>query len=80
MLGGKGEKHMKLFGGDFCLAATMFGVAVLSAHAEFKMDRSAMSDKYWSIWNAEEQKKIDEGIETNRKADGVFAIPVPDET
>ena len=40
----------------------------------------AMSDAYWKIWNADEQKKIDEGIETNRKTDGVFALPVSDGT
>ena len=24
---------------------------VLSASAEFRVDRSVMSDKYWEIWN-----------------------------
>ena len=42
---------------------------VLSASAEFKVDRSVMSDKYWEIWNDTEQAKIDADIERNRKAD-----------
>ena len=46
----------------------------------FDVDRSAMSDAYWQIWNSEEQKMIDADIEANRKADGSFALPVPDGT
>ena len=37
----------------------------LTAHAEFKIDRSVMSDKYWAIWNDEVQAKIDADIELN---------------
>jgi hypothetical protein len=33
---------------------------------------SIMSDGYWSIWNDEEQDRIDQDIETYRKADAVF--------
>ena len=42
---------------------------VLTASAEFKVDRSVMSDKYWEIWNDQVQAKIDADIERNRKAD-----------
>jgi len=57
---------------------------VLSASAAFEMDRSAMSDAYWKIWNDAEQAKIDADIERNRKSDcevkfegqGQEAVPV----
>ena len=39
------------------------------ALASFEMDRSVMSDRYWSIWNDEVQAKIDADIEKYRKAD-----------
>lgn len=52
----------------------------LPVRAEFKMDRSVMSEKYWTIWNADEQSKIDEGIEKYRKADGAFEVDAPDGT
>ena len=42
---------------------------VLSASAEFRIEKSVMSDKYWEIWNDAEQAKIDADIERNRKAD-----------
>ena len=48
--------------------------------ATFAIDRSAMSDKYWEIWNDAEQARIDADIEANRKADGEFAIEAPDGT
>ena len=44
----------------------------LPAQAEFKVDRAAMSEKYWSIWNDEVQAKIDADIERNRKAEVPF--------
>ena len=59
----------------FCVFAGASAWGDLSADAQ-----ESMSDAYWQIWNAEEQKKIDEGIEMNRKADGAFALPVPDGT
>ena len=59
----------------FCVFAGASAWGDLSADAQ-----ESMSDAYWQIWNAEEQKKIDEGIERNRKADGAFALPVPDGT
>ena len=49
----------------------------LAAMAEFKMDRSVMGDKYWSVWNDSVQAKIDADIEANRKADAEFAIEAP---
>ena len=57
---------------------------VLSASAEFKVDRSVMSEKYWSYWNEAVQAKIDADIEKYRKADvevkiggeGEDAVPV----
>ena len=42
---------------------------VLSASAEFRIDKSVMSEKYWKIWNDAAQAKIDADIERNRKAD-----------
>ena len=50
----------------------------LAAQAEFKVDRAAMSEKYWSIWNDEVQAKIDADIERNRKADATFEVAAPD--
>ena len=50
----------------------------LTAHAEFKIDRSAMSEKYWSIWNDEVQAKIDAEIERYRKADASVEVSAPD--
>ena len=55
-------------------------VLALTAQAEFKIDRSAMSEKYWSIWNDEVQAKIDADIERNRKADAMFEVAAPDGT
>ena len=50
-----------------------FSLAALSASAAFKVDRSAMPDKYWAIWNADVQAKIDADIEKYRKADTAVA-------
>ena len=50
----------------------------LTAHAEFKIDRSVMSDKYWAIWNDEVQAKIDADIEKYRKADATVEVAAPD--
>ena len=46
-----------------------FSLAALSASAAFQVDRSAMSDQYWAIWNDAVQAKIDADIERYRKAD-----------
>ena len=56
----------------------VFAFSTLTVAAEFKVDRSAMSEKYWSIWNDEVQAKIDADIEKYRKADATFEIAAPD--
>ena len=43
--------------------------APVATPADFAVDRSVMSDKYWSIWNDDVQRGIDAEIERNRKAD-----------
>ena len=59
-------------------------LAAFSAAAEFRLDRSAMSEAYWRIWNDDEQKKIDADIEKNRKTDAKVEVgdgkTVPDGT
>ena len=54
--------------------------AILVARAEFVIDRSAMSDAYWKIWNDDVQRTIDADIEANRKADGGFEVTAPEGT
>ena len=53
-------------------------LAAMAAQAEFKVDRSAMSEEYWKIWNDDVQAKIDADIEKYRKADSSFAVSAPD--
>ena len=53
-------------------------LAATAAQAEFKIDRSVMSEAYWKIWNDDAQAKIDADIEKYRKADGVFEVAAPD--
>ena len=48
---------------------SLVAVAALTAQAEFKVDRSVMSKKYWDAWNDAAQAKIDADIEKYRKAD-----------
>ena len=67
------------------LAAMAAGTAVAAEDTlasagfeEFKIDKSAMGDAYWKIWNTEEDARIDADIEANRKTDGTFALPVSD--
>ena len=60
------------------LATTAALALALTAQAEFKIDRAAMSEKYWNIWNDEVQAKIDADIEANRKADATFEVTAPD--
>jgi len=73
----------------FCRFA--IGMAVLSSGraAGFEVpargvpsgcDGAAMSEKYWQVWNADEQAKIDADIERNRKADAAIAVDAPDGT
>ena len=60
--------------------AMMAALAATAAQAEFKIDRSVMSEAYWKIWNDDAQAKIDADIEKYRKADGVFEVAAPDGT
>ena len=53
-------------------------MCALAASAEFKMDKSVMSDKYWEIWNDGVQAKIDADIERYRKADASIEVAAPD--
>ncbi len=53
-------------------------LAATAAQAEFKIDRSAMSEEYWKIWNDDVQKRIDADIEKYRKADADVAVAAPD--
>ena len=60
------------------LAFALAFAAPLAAPAEFKVDRSAMSEAYWRIWNDDVQAKIDADIEKYRKADAEFEVAAPD--
>ena len=55
-------------------------LAATAVQAEFKIDRSVMSEEYWKIWNDDAQAKIDADIEKYRKADGTFEVDAPDGT
>ncbi len=59
---------------SFLVAAS----AALTASAAFQVDRSAMSDRYWAVWNDGVQAKIDADIEKYRKADATVAVAAPD--
>lgn len=41
---------------------------------KYTIDKAVMNDKYWELWNADVMEKIDNDIEVNRKADGVFEL------
>ncbi len=41
------------------------------------LEKNAMSQEYWNLWNSGIQSQIDENIEKYRKADGVFKLDVP---
>ena len=60
--------------------AVLVVVSCLSpcAFAEFEVDRSAMSEAYWKIWNDDVQAKIDADIEKYRKADASLEVAAPD--
>jgi len=60
------------------LTAVAALAAAFSSQAEFKIDRSAMSDRYWEIWNDGVQAKIDADIEKYRKADASVDVAAPD--
>ena len=61
------------------LMAGVLAIAAVApmARAEFAVDKSVMSDRYWAIWNAGEQARIDADIERNRKADASFEVAAP---
>ena len=61
------------------LTVVVASVAV-AASAEFKEDRSAMSEAYWKIWNGDVQARIDADIEKYRKADAAVEVAAPDGT
>lgn len=58
-----------LAGGFACAGMAAETAAPVATPADFAVDRSVMSDKYWSIWNDDVQRGIDAEIERNRKAD-----------
>ena len=62
---------------DKLIAVACFASIIPLARAEFKVDRSAMSDKYWEIWNDEVQARVDADIEKYRKADAEIALDAP---
>ncbi len=56
--------------------------AIYTADAQYKIPVSAKQDKkkimseaYWEHWNPEEQARIDNDIEKNRKADAEISLP-----
>ena len=53
----------------FCIAVAVLCGVPAFAGTDFTIDRSAMSDAYWRIWNDDVQRRIDSEIERNRKAD-----------
>ena len=55
-------------------------LAATAVQAEFKIDRSVMSEEYWKIWNDDVQAKIDADIEKYRKADASVEVAAPDGT
>ena len=60
------------------LVALQFIAVASVATAEFKVDRTVMSEAYWKIWNDQAQSKIDADIEKYRKADATVEIDAPD--
>ena len=52
-------------------------LSAIPAFADFQIDKSVMSDRYWEIWNDAEQAKVDADIEANRKADASFEVDAP---
>ncbi|MGN0833737.1 MAG: endo-1,4-beta-xylanase [Kiritimatiellia bacterium] len=47
---------------------------VLAVPAACGVERSALSEAYWKIWNDAEQARIDADIERNRKADATVSV------
>ena len=61
--------------------AALVCTAAIAASAEHTFPKSEaedseklMSKEYWAIWNPDVQRKIDENIEKNRKADAVVNL------
>ena len=48
-----------LAGGFACAGMAAETAAPVATPADFAVDRSVMSDKYWSIWNDDVQRGID---------------------
>ena len=63
-----------------CCLVLVFAAVASAASAGFQIDRSAMSDAYWKIWNDDVQAKIDADIEKYRKADASVEVAAPDGT
>ena len=63
-----------------CILALTAGISIAIAAADFTIDRSAMSDAYWSIWNDDVQRRIDADIEHYRKVDASVEIAASDGT
>jgi GH35 family endo-1,4-beta-xylanase len=72
------QQNMKGHEMKTTLATIAAFALALTAQAEFKVDRSVMSDAYWKVWNDDVQAKIDADIEKNRKADASIEIAAPD--
>ena len=58
-----------------------FSAATFAFASDIKIPKNAeedtgkiMSQKYWDVWNADVQKKIDADIDANRKADAVVNV------
>ena len=66
----------QIIGVALCIVSA--GMVATGSRAEVKIDSSAMSETYWSIWNETEQAKIDADIEANRKADTTVEVSAPD--
>lgn len=46
----------------------------ITCSAQTMDSKDAMSDAYWALWNEDVQRKIDEDIDRNRKADAVVSV------
>ena len=69
--------HKIIIGSGLLVSASLFAAEIPERGVPAGCDGGVMSEKYWTIWNAGEQARIDADIEANRKADGVFAIDAP---
>lgn len=67
------EEMVRLLAVCTALAVLMCG----TAKADFTIDRAAVSQEYWDIWNDAVQARIDADIERYRKSDAVVEIDAP---